>query len=231
MAVITDKFVYVHFPKTGGQFVRHAIEQLGIPHYEYGEYHAAPPAIGKEYLGLPFVTTIRHPVTWYQSRWYHRVRLGWLLEHPVDWACASNDFNQFVMNLIDHDERGRCTAFTKLFARTNAYTKTTYVIRNEFLTRDLAIVLRELGCNVDYQIYHGLQRVNVAGQDKLSSYNVAIYRPEVLERLLHHERWVIDRLYDGITSPSALLDQFDDKRYDLSMTCNRGSPLIDRAHR
>jgi len=208
MALVTDKFIYAHLPKTGGQFVRHVIDECGIEYREEESYHAAPSALVRNGFDLPILITIRHPVTWYQSRWHHRLRHGWSAHHPVDWACASNDFNQFVLNVIDYDPNGRFTSLVQLFHRRKKPGSTVdFVLKNETLTDELYHCLVGLGYTIDRDFYNNLRKINVSGKKGVSSADVAVYRPEVLEKLLEHEKWVIDTFYDGITDPNALTNQ------------------------
>ena len=79
VALITDKFVFIHVPKTGGEFFRLVVKQLGIPHDETGNpkkermglrrHHGierVPEKLRRDRLVFGFV---RHPVTWLMSRW------------------------------------------------------------------------------------------------------------------------------------------------------------------
>ena len=66
--ITTDKFVFIHMHKTGGQTINHVIEQCvpSVRHIGYHyPYHLLPP----EYSGLPVVGMVRNPWDWYIS-WY-----------------------------------------------------------------------------------------------------------------------------------------------------------------
>ena len=208
MAFVTDKFIFAHLPKTGGKFVRYVFEEFGITGKEVGNFHAAPIAVTKTGLSQPVMITIRHPVTWYQSRWMHRIKYGWSPMHPVDWECASNDFNQFVRNVIKYDPNGRLTSLIRLFnlrARPNVPVE--YVLKNETLSSDLFIFLNKLGYDIDKSHYFNLPKVNTSGRKGEQSGDVAVYEPHVLEELIEHEAWVIDTFYNGASDPNSLLDQ------------------------
>jgi hypothetical protein len=209
MAVVTDKFIFAHIPKTGGQFVRHVIEMLRIEHREVGKYHSMPNSALRTGVSLPSMITVRHPVTWYQSRWYHRIRHGWPPQNPIDWECASNDFNQFVLSMIEYDPNGRlCSIINSFLESKNRFNyDVKWVLKNERLTQELYNLLRELDYKFDKDRYFNLRKINVSGNKGASSGDFAVYRPDVLEKLLEHESWVINRFYDGITDPNALSDQ------------------------
>lgn len=208
MSLVTDKFVFAHLPKTGGQHIRKVISELGIPAREVCKHHAAPAAIPKAGINLPILVSIRHPVAWYQSRWYHRVRIGWMPMHPVDWECASNDFNKFVEHMLDYDPHGRLTSLTKLFLRKTPKKQVEYIIKNENLQDELYLFLRKIGYDTTREQINNVPRTNTSGVAGRSAKDVAIYKPETLERLLDHESWLINEFYDGITDPNALTDQF-----------------------
>lgn len=209
MALVTDKFVFAHLPKTGGKFVRHVVEWMDIPHQEIGNFHAAPIAVTREGCDLPTIISIRHPVTWYQSRWMHRIKYGWSAEHPVDWVCASNDFNVFVNNVIEYDPNGRLTSLVQLFLRkAKPNINVDYVLKNENLRNQLYGVLVDLGYNINRDLYNNIAEINVSGKPGQSSSDVAIYNSETFDRLINHERWLIDTYYDGIIDPKDLGDQF-----------------------
>ena len=105
MALVTDKIVFLHVPKTAGIWIRHVFKHLKISHSEVGDQHTHFPELlqykPEEYFRSRYVFTfIRHPLTWYQSRWAFRMKHGWKLQHPLDYSCASNDFHTFVKSAL-----------------------------------------------------------------------------------------------------------------------------------
>jgi hypothetical protein len=162
----------------------------------------------KRGINLPTLISIRHPVTWYQSRWYHRIRIGWMPLHPIDWECASNDFNQFVQNVMDYDPNGRLTSLTKLFLYKKRNQRVEHIIKNEQLTDGLFRFLIKMGYDVTREQINNVPRTNTSGKIGQTAKDVAIYKPEILKQLLEKESWLINEFYDGITDPSILTDQF-----------------------
>jgi hypothetical protein len=90
VVLITDKFVFVHFPKTGGMFVDGALKEALVPSRFWRKVHSVRSRLGftvpgvkyKYYSGsrhapcsripdwatdLPIVGTIRSPYDWYVS--------------------------------------------------------------------------------------------------------------------------------------------------------------------
>lgn len=99
--VITDKFVFVHQPKTGGTFVRQVIDGIAkaelaaVPfgrlrkagllpcHYRYrdtADYHDTCHDIPVEHRDKKIVSAVRDPFDFYVS-FYH---YGWWVVHPED---------------------------------------------------------------------------------------------------------------------------------------------------
>lgn len=193
--MVSSKISYAHLPKTGGQFVRSVIKALDANIKEIGDYHSPPAVLYKHGFIAKVLVTIRHPISWYRSRWYHRVRNGWAPMHPVDWECANNDFNKFVNNVIDYDDNGRLSTLTKLFIMKNKFDQVEFVIKNEQLKQDLYDVLVKVGFEVDRSFYDSLSNVNVAGRDEKSSTSVAVYDDSTLNRMMEKERWLIDNFY------------------------------------
>ena len=203
MALLTDKFVFCHLPKCGGQFIRYVLNQLNIPNSEIGEYHDSFIRI-KSFLKKDVfsVTNIRHPLTWYQSRWYHRVRIGWLPNSKEDWETASNDFNQFVKNMQVFDCNGRLSTIIKQYDD-GFNGKADCVLRQEFLRDDLYNLLSQF-YEFNSKIYWSLKPQNISGVDEFNSLIVATYDINVLNDMLNREQYIINKYYSGVNDPKNL---------------------------
>jgi len=70
----TDEFVFVHLPKTGGAFLRWAIQETMDARDcgQHPSYRQVPP----EFSHLPAVCFERNPWDWYVSLWAYRRREG-----------------------------------------------------------------------------------------------------------------------------------------------------------
>ncbi len=66
--IITDKFVYIHLHKTGGQFINQLIFNF-IPGAEQIGYHYPLSMLPQKYQKLPVISFVRSPWDWYVS-WY-----------------------------------------------------------------------------------------------------------------------------------------------------------------
>ena len=90
--IATDKFVFLHLERTGGNFFSEFL-RLFIPGEELG-YHAPRNRLPERYAHLPVIGFIRNPWDWYVSFYYHkRFRLDVLRDDPalenLDFASAT----------------------------------------------------------------------------------------------------------------------------------------------
>ena len=69
--IVTDKFVFVHFPRTGGTFITDIIKRFFPAAQEIG-YHLPRFLLPNEYSHLPVLGVVRNPWEFYVS-WYHHV--------------------------------------------------------------------------------------------------------------------------------------------------------------
>lgn len=67
--LVTDRFVFVHLPRSGGTFVSQVIQKFFPGAHEVG-YHLPLSALPAEYSRLPVLGTVRNPWEFYVS-WYH----------------------------------------------------------------------------------------------------------------------------------------------------------------
>jgi hypothetical protein len=69
--IVTDNFVFVHFPRTGGTFITDVIIRFFPSAREIG-YHLPRCLLPNEYSHLPVLGAVRNPWEFYVS-WYHHV--------------------------------------------------------------------------------------------------------------------------------------------------------------
>jgi len=67
--LVTDKFVFVHLPRTGGTFVSEVVRKFFPSAREIG-YHLPRALLPREFSHLPVLGTVRNPWEFYVS-WYH----------------------------------------------------------------------------------------------------------------------------------------------------------------
>jgi len=116
---VTDSFVFLHVPKTGGRCIVHALQRilgetnlLKIP--EHNTIHHKPlKEIGLKFKNTPKFAFIRNPWDWYVS-WYHFQKRSYIdAQHQGDpkifsfYDIVSNHntlgFKETIINLLDID--------------------------------------------------------------------------------------------------------------------------------
>ena len=103
--ITTDKFVYVHMHKTGGQSLGNVIETC-IPGARAVGYHFPYEMLPAEFSDLPVVGMVRNPWDWYVSWYAFNTRLIKEQPHSVNplFFILSDghqaDFSETVTNLI-----------------------------------------------------------------------------------------------------------------------------------
>src|SRR4029078_3905540 len=68
--IITEKFVFLHFPRTGGTFITDLIMRFFPSAKEIG-YHLPRSAVPKKYTHLQVLGAVRNPWEFYVSWYYH----------------------------------------------------------------------------------------------------------------------------------------------------------------
>lgn len=204
MPIVTDKCVFLHVPKTGGTWVKHAMTVLGLNPIDMGDQHEHFPHILKyesaEFFEKRFVfAMVRHPITWYQSKWAFRLKHGWQPQHPLDWECASNDFHQFVDNLISFAPTGWCTwlfdAYTNPPRVNGRRSFVNYVGRMENLVEDFITAMKLAGHDINVNKTRAILTTNSSKMDEFDSKDLAKYTPQLYNRVLAVENNAIQRYY------------------------------------
>jgi len=198
MAIISDKFVFLHIPKTGGVWATHALKQVADIQM-LGDQHNQFPALlelrPQSWFDDRFIfTMIRHPISWYQSRWAFRVKHGWRMEHPLDYHCASNDFHHFVENMLNFKPDGWVSWMY------NSYIEQVpggidYVARLENGVDDLHTALTKAGVEHKKEQLSRLNRANDSDMGGYPSKHWAKYTEELYDRVIDVESHCINRYY------------------------------------
>ena len=98
--IVTERFVFIHLHKTGGQSLNDIIARA-IPDHRVVGYHFPRAEVPAEAAGLPRVGMVRNPWDWYVSWYAFNKRPGMKnpLFHVVSNA-GTNDFKTTVGNLV-----------------------------------------------------------------------------------------------------------------------------------
>jgi hypothetical protein len=217
VALATSNMLFLHIPKTGGMWVRRVFEVLEIPHWEIGDQHSHFPRQGEgsarllsfyseEYYKTKFIFTfVRHPLSWYQSRWAFRIKHGWRpMLHPLDYHCASNDFRMFMENVLKYRPTGWVTE------EYNNYTNyqscpINFIGKHETIVDDLIQAFRAAGVKVDENKIRKIPKVNDSDLDGKSSKYWAPYDIRLAERVVAADSFVVSKYYHNDPIPDAMI--------------------------
>ena len=99
--IVTDKFAFVHVPRSGGTFVSEVIRKFFPSAREIG-HHLPRELLPREYSHLPVLGTVRNPWEFYVS-YYHYVRRRDSASKFVSWMSENGrlGFIGSVRNLLN----------------------------------------------------------------------------------------------------------------------------------
>jgi hypothetical protein len=145
MSLILDhsKTVFLHLAKTGGTWVRFALQRAGVAWTDYGNQHANYDASMEWYPDSPRFTIVRNPFDWYASYWAMRQYEGWGGNWILGHDCISDDFNTFI-GFVTLKHPGFLSVLYSTFDRAGVT-----VLRTEALAEGLRDVLRANGEQFD----------------------------------------------------------------------------------
>lgn len=114
--IINDQLLFIHVAKTGGTFVREALNRFGIPNWETGVFEIEDHYSYEDViLNHPELSRLisfgfkREPVSWIQSRWLWAMETNLLAkikyndEAKEHWMAdiMCDDVNQFARGIIE----------------------------------------------------------------------------------------------------------------------------------
>ena len=193
----------MHIPKTGGTYIRKILDLLSIKGIEKAQHHDSFPELLnilslKDLSGITVICFIRHPLTWYQSRWAYRLSSvqGWQ-GHDLDFFCASNDFNIFVNNCIDYSggELGWASKKMNKFINNIPNGLKTIIGKQENLHNDLISALIRCGAIIPETDLPLSPRLNMSLNDKKPAHIIAKYDQNTYKRVLKADGEFIERFY------------------------------------
>lgn len=199
MALITDNSVFLHCPKTAGYFVRKAFKDCKIPHFEIAGEHDHFPYLykfkPKNFWKNKFIFTfVRHPLSWYQSRWAFRVKHGWKAGHILDFHCASNDFEVFCNNVIAYKPTGWVTWEYSMYID-QCPKPCDFIGKTENVVEDTITAFRLAGEKFSERIIRSIGIINDSNLDGKPSSYWATYSDELRNKILTVEADVVNKYY------------------------------------
>ena len=185
------------------RYIRKILDLLSIKGIEKAQHHDSFPELLnilslKDLSGITVICFIRHPLTWYQSRWAYRLSSvqGWQ-GNDLDFFCASNDFNIFVNNCIDYSggELGWASKKMNKFINNIPNGLKTIIGKQENLHNDLISALIRCGAIIPETDLPLSPRLNMSLNDKKPAHIIAKYDQNTYKRVLKADGEFIERFY------------------------------------
>ncbi len=193
MATIGDGYLFVHLPKCAGTWITEVLTAKADGR-QLSHKHATPAELDPtSFNGRRTFTFVRHPLTWYQSRWAFRMLNGWQPAHAMDRAAMSNDFNEFVRLACAAKPGGWLAGEVEAF--TESAPVKVDVGRMELLVPDLVSFVPTLESSRAWLA--ASPRSNHSDNSGLKSVELAVYDERSIDLVMSSERSVIDGHYDG----------------------------------
>jgi hypothetical protein len=202
--VITPKVRFLHVPKTGGTWVVGALQASGVELSIVRRPAMSRVTLVEDHIGLDespdladrfTIAFVRHPLTWWPSFWVYRRMTGWADDHPIDSCTQSDDFNEFIENVITNlpgDLSRRFEAYVGTLSH-----PISFIGRYEQLRDDLIDGLGQAGETFDERA------IRTHAPENTGDYTT--YTPRYTgsqeDRLAEAERATIERFYGGVKSP------------------------------
>ncbi|MDE2342209.1 MAG: hypothetical protein KGL63_02255 [Betaproteobacteria bacterium] len=186
--VILKNSCFIHVPKTGGTWVRHALRE-SCQDYEYYTLNNSSHISLKDcpcpgHFKFAFV---RHPLGLYKSYWQFKMTYGWDDANPLDSACRSDSFREFILGVTSRFPGAYGNGLNDMIGPEGQSIE--FVGRYENLLEDLVTALRRAGEVFDEGRLRAAAPVNVSDKVRFP----ASYTPDLVDRVLEAEGAVFRR--------------------------------------
>ena len=199
--ILNDRALWLHVPKTGGNWCKRAFEVLGIkatPLYDVPVGQTSDHGIPRGNT-LPVIAGVRHPLTWYESWWRYNNARNWPDWEVGSWhpqrclfGCGDASFDAFMENVL----RKEPSYVTRLYEWYHGPpdTRGVYAVRQEDIRGDLVRALSDF-CVIDYD--RAWRKLRDLAPVNASRGALVIWNPRIKEDVLRTECSVLKRFgYD-----------------------------------
>jgi len=203
-ALVTERTLFLHTPKTGGTWVTVALKAAGVSYDRIwtrlgagnrGHPTLAEAAAFRDRFTFAFV---RHPLDLYRSFWADNMRVGWPTNRPF-YDLRSDDFPTYVNRILARHPGFFSQHLEEFTGPPEA--PIPFVGRYESLRDDLVRALALAGEEFDEA---GLRAVPPANRNDYAKHQ-AKYDRALAERVVESERQSIQRWYAGDPLPARVL--------------------------
>lgn len=150
---LSEKFIFVHFPKTGGMWFYHLCQMWGIPILELApSYKSHKTAVyfkdSANWNLLPWIVFYRNPLDWYTSLYNYHIKMDWWwrptrrglgFHQFVEVCLAEKPYSQGWYEMVIEPKQKREHSTGQL-----RWCPPTYMIQYENMYEELEIVMRDI---------------------------------------------------------------------------------------
>jgi hypothetical protein len=185
MAYANERVIFIHVPKTGGNWAVEAMREAGIELHPIGTHL---PTWKLDLQGRFTLGFVRQPLSWYASFWQHR-RIHEDADDQVLDRWSSLDFPDFLSAVVAEKPGYLTTLFNAFLGIPNR--PVDFIGRFERLEDDLARGLRQAGLEFDEASLRSVAPVNQGGPAPPCS-------PDIEHRLIQAEIETYERFYGEV---------------------------------
>jgi hypothetical protein len=204
--LITPRTRFLHVPKTGGTWAWRALQAANVPLELLDRpsngvlgWHCGLDQT-EDYADRFTFAFVRHPLAWWRSFWGNRMRHGWEPDHAIDSRARSDDFNDFIEQVVENLPGHFGERLSSYIGPPEA--PITFVGRYENVVEDLVRALRLAGEVFDEQALRHHAPENVGDYERFPAH----YRPQLAVALAAVEHETIERFYPRQPVPADLLE-------------------------
>ncbi len=186
--LMLPKSCFLHVPKTGGSWVKRAIEAAGIacqPFSIGGNHH--PTLADCPRPALFKFAFVRHPLSLYRSYWQYKMTYGWDPDNTLDQLCKADEFSTFVTSVLTQLP-GVYSRSLHDFVGAPGH-EINFIGRYENLVEDLIRALQLADEAFDAAAIRALPAYNISDKAKFP----AVYTPELEAQVLQAEAEALSR--------------------------------------
>lgn len=186
--LILKNSCFIHVPKTGGNWVRHALEAAQVDFEDYAINNNAHLGYREcPHPGRFKFAFVRHPLGLYRSFWQYKMTYGWDEASALDRTCRADYFHEFIVNITTRYPGAYGAMLDDLIGPEQA--PIDFVGRYETLQEDLVRALTLAGESFDEERLRAVPAVNVSDKVRFP----ASYTPELIGRVAASEQGVFRR--------------------------------------
>ncbi len=178
--LIQNNLLFLHIPKTGGNWVTAVLRSMGLIKQRIGHKHATFNQLPKSFVNTflekdnaRVFCFIRHPLSWYESWFKYMTQPSrnwrawgscheWHPCRPLN-GLGDADFNRFMHNVL-RQEPGFVTRLYDSYIQRPSTRPTLYVGKQENLRNDLIEIFETTGVEFDRDLILSYPAVGVSPQ-------------------------------------------------------------------